>query len=153
MSGKPGNVAMGNLLAAWNSGKQKTTEEIGKAFETLDVCGGAYLFLTRQQAGTLEAGGLHFDADPHRTIPIEGRGPVRVRCRQPIAIKVILDEMDPGDGSPPKVRRGEMKLGLCDRCETLETGVRKRARVAAKEAAQKASTGTRKRGFREDAAE
>lgn len=149
MSDNQGNASLVQLLAAWTSGKEKTPEEIRQAFETLEVCGGANLFLTRKEADKIQESGAKFDGDPHHTIPAEGRGCVRLRCKGQIMTKTISEEIP---GSEQKYTR-TVKYGLCSRCSGWELAIRKRLRDEATKAEQEAKTGTRRRGFREDAAQ
>lgn len=149
MSDNQGSVKLGRLLEAWDAGATKTAEEIGRAFEMLDVCGGAYLYITREAAEVMEKNGIQFDSDWGQTIPLEGRGGIRVRCRGSLMTKVISEEIP---GSEQRHSR-TVKYGLCPRCSGWELAVRKKMRQDAKLAEQAAKSGPRKRGFREDAAE
>lgn len=149
MSGERGNAKLGGLLSDWEAGATKTAEEIAQAFETLDVCGGALLYLTRAEAKKIEESGAGFDTDPYRSIPEDGRGNVRVRCRARVSVKTFSEEIPESD----QRRTRTVRYGLCDRCGGWEYAIRKRLRDAAKEAEQAAKTGPRRRGFREEAAE
>lgn len=153
MSDRPAHASLGRLLAAWEAGAQKSAEETQRAFEMLDVCGGAYLFLTREAADAMVKMGAKFDTDPYKTIPVSGRGSVRVRCGQPIDTKVISEDLPGTDGSNGQTWRRTVKYGLCSRCAGWELAIRISMRKASKEAESQAKTGYRKRGFREDAAE
>ena len=149
MSGRPGNVNLGRLLVAWEAGASKSPEEVAQAFEALSMCGGASLFMTRAEAAAGEKGGIRFDGDPERLIPADGRGHVRVRCRDRVMTKALSEPVPDSDA----VRRRVVTYGLCSRCAGYELAIRTRLRRAAEEAEQNARLGGRKRGFREEAAE
>lgn len=134
-----------NLLAGWKVPEQKTPEEVAQAFEPLDVCGGAYLRLNAAEAQEHERRGVGFDTDPLKTLPSEGRGEIRVRCRSPILAKVVSEDIP---GTEKERWRRMVKYGLCSRCEGLEIEMRQRLR---KEAEAAAKPQPRKKGFQEDA--
>lgn len=141
--------ALTNLLAHWKAPEQKTPGEIAQAFEPLDVCGGAFLRVSRAEAELHERDGVGFDTDPHKTLPTDGRGEIRVRCRSPILAKVVSEEIP---GTEKERWKRMVKFGLCARCEGLEIGMRQKLRKEADDAA-KAQRGPRKKGFQEGADE
>ena len=147
MSDKPVNASMAKLMAAWTEGAGKSPEEISKAFEPLEVCGGALLYLNRAEAERIEQSGAGFDRDPVTVIPPDGRASVRVRCSRPIMVKRVAEDIPGSDQKWVRI----VKYGLCERCSGWEMAIRKRLRDEAKKAEEQAKTGTRKRGFREEA--
>jgi hypothetical protein len=114
------NQVMGKLLKAWAEGD-------GQSLARPDHCGGALLFVCRDEAEAMVKGGVRFTT-PTENLPGSMRDHIRVECRDFV-----------------RVKKG-VTYGLCDRCCGFEIAIRKRLAEFAKKAAEKKPKGGSRRG-------
>jgi hypothetical protein len=139
---------IGGLLAALNRPTERVLEN--------DQCGGALLFVTRDQAvGMARSGKYRWVLDPER-IPEEGAHSWRIACRNDVLIRVRTADLPPDATEEQKANAPKyvVKHGLCSACSGMEIAMRKYLQNEQKKAEEQSRPGGgRRRSFKEEAAE